>query len=76
MTKTYEGFPTRAQWNVSLWLNNDEPSYRLMQEAIRRTRNRDEAASFVLASLPASTPDGFRYSLTAIKRAMVGLGRG
>lgn len=32
----YNGYPNRATWNVSLWLNNDEPTYRAKEEIVKR----------------------------------------
>lgn len=32
----YNGYPNRATWNVSLWLNNEEPLYRELQRIVRR----------------------------------------
>ena len=29
---TYEGWSNYQTWNYSLWLNNEEPSYRMLQE--------------------------------------------
>lgn len=63
--KGYNGHPSWAAWNVSLWLNNDEGTYRAMRRCIRYTRNRDEAAAMMLA--------GARYTISNIKHAMVGL---
>lgn len=61
-------------WNVSLWLNNDEMTYKLMRHCIRATNNRDEAASMMVGYLPKATPDGAPYSKTSVKAAMRGLG--
>ena len=32
---TYEGWANRATWNVYLWLNNEEPSYRHLQAFLK-----------------------------------------
>ena len=80
----YNGHKNWNHWNVSLWINNDEPLYRFAKECIRRNRTRDEAARDMLKSLPDfygspvaargfSTPDGAPYSVSAIRAAMVGM---
>jgi chromosome condensin MukBEF complex kleisin-like MukF subunit len=73
----YNGHTNWSQWNVSLWLNNDEALYNGMRNAIRWTKNRTEAASKMLAWLKDSgqteTPDGAAYTVTSIKHAMVGM---
>ena len=70
---TYNGHKNYNCWNVSLWLNNDEPLYRLMMGCIKRGGNRKGAAERLLNLLPEKTPDGVPYSVTAIIHAMVGL---
>lgn len=75
--RRYNGHRNRNHWNVSLWLNNDEGLYRMMLDAIRSAPNREAAASQLHYELAFSgngcTPDGVRYSKSAIRAAMVGL---
>lgn len=72
----YNGHKNWVHWNVSLWLNNDEALYKTMRGFARRN-NRAKAAELMLQYLKDSgmyeTPDGARYSKTAIQSAMVGL---
>lgn len=71
----YNGHKNWAQWNVSQWINSDEGLYRLAKSYTRRNK-RDDAARLILADLNDSgithTPDGARYTKTAIKSAIVG----
>lgn len=72
----YNGHKNWTHWNVSLWLNNDEGLYREMQLYCRRY-DREKAAELMMDSLTecgiTETPDGAKYSKTAIRAAMVGM---
>ncbi|EOR9074051.1 hypothetical protein FOI42_RS02955 [Escherichia coli] len=76
-TKTFNGHKNKTQWNVSLWINNDESLYRLAKEFIDANTNRNDAARHMMLFLEQigqdKTPDGFKYSTTAIRAAMVGM---
>lgn len=69
----YNGHESKAAWNVSLWINNDEGLYDMARRFARRY-TRDEAAANMLAELNGlgitHTPDGHRYSKSTIKAAM------
>lgn len=73
----YNGHPSWAHWNVSLWIGNDEGLYATARECIRSTRNRKAAATLMLGTLRDSgitqTPDGANYTVTMIMHAMRGL---
>ena len=68
--KAYNGYPSWAQWNVSLWINNDEGLYRLAQHHRRQQSTLRKAAVAMLRDLPTKTPDGARYSITGLMGAM------
>lgn len=68
--KTFNGHPSRSAWNVSLWINNDEGLYNLARNCIRCTRTLDKAADLMMQSLPESTPDGYRFTRTSVRRAL------
>lgn len=74
---SYNGHASRAQWNVALWIANDEGLYRLALECIRSEKTRDDAARRMLVILhdagETKTPDGYAYTFTAIRNAMKGL---
>lgn len=76
MAGSYNGHKNWTHWNVSLWLNNDEGLYRMMQQAVRR-HTRGPAARLMLCGLHemglTKTPDGAVYSASSIRAAMVGL---
>lgn len=73
---SYNGHKNWTHWNVSLWLFNDEGLYRMMQSCVRHADTLDEAAADILRELSRDgmdkTPDGARYSFTAIRAALTG----
>ena len=75
---TYNGHKNWNHWNVSLWLNNEDPAvWREMVHFTQYAKNRTEAAKMMLAWLKefkgTHTPDGAPYSVTTIKAAMRGI---
>jgi hypothetical protein len=69
----FNGHKNWNQWNVSLWISNDEPLYREAVRLYRKFPTVDCAARHFKAQLPERTPDGGRYSIAAIRAALVGL---
>ena len=69
---TYQGHKNWTHWNVALWLSNDEPTYRMVCDTIAATKTLNIAARCIQAALEPRTPDGARYSVTAIRAAPVG----
>ena len=47
MTYNYNGYPNRATWNVSLWLNNEEYHYRALQAMAKEAENADALATAI-----------------------------
>ncbi|AKM29426.1 hypothetical protein AB870_03660 [Pandoraea faecigallinarum] len=76
-SKGYNGHKNWNHWNVSLWINNDEGLYRVAQELVRDSENKQVAAASLLAHLNDNgvhtTPDGAPYSVSSIRAAMVGM---
>lgn len=61
--QTYNGHKTKAHWNVSLWMLNDELLYQTMQHHAEAPaylqKTKVDALRDCLAFLPHETPDGF-----------------
>ena len=67
----YNGYRSKAAWNVSLWIANDEPLYRLAKECISTTKTLDKAAVKLYGFLEGQkTPDGVKYNITNIRNAL------
>lgn len=72
-TKGYNGYKNYSQWNQSLWLNNDEGLYRMMQEHVNACSG-GKTAQNILDELVDSgmthTPDGVKWSKAGIMADM------
>ena len=64
---TFNGWANYETWNASLWINNEEPMYRLAVEYVEQARRFGQRVSYD-ALIPAleynfgqMTPDGTRW---------------
>ena len=74
-SKPYNGFKSWNQWNVSLWIGNDECLYGLAKEMLgkyKSVRKASERFVYCMQDQP-KTPDGARYNLTSVMTALRGL---
>lgn len=69
-TTEYNGHKDWAHWNVALWLFNEEPSYRMVIDEIKRSKTIEDAAETILHRVPKSTPDGAEYTYDNILAAI------
>ena len=69
----FNGYPSWNQWNVSLWINNDEGLYNYACDLARR-HGVDKAARIMALDMAGEkTPEGGRYNVTAIRNALRGI---
>ena len=70
MMKTFNGHRSWNAWNVSLWINNDENTYKFCQEVID-DKGFDAGVIYLAEALRGQkTPDGAIYNKTSIKEAL------
>jgi hypothetical protein len=66
----YNGHRSWNAYNVSLWINNDEPLYSRAWELAQKYGH-IKAARFLNHELKGQrTPDGAKYNFTCIKEAL------
>ena len=77
---TYNGHVSWNAWNVSLWISNDEPTYRFAIDCLERPSKKGEKPSLTLATTRfmewyggAKTPDGAVFNRKCVMLALEGL---
>ena len=69
----YNGHRSWNAWNVSLWINNEESTYRWAVDMVKR-HGRSRAANIMYGELIGQkTPDGAKYNRTCIYEALEGI---
>lgn len=71
----YQGHKNWNHWNVSLWINKDEPLYHSAKYFKRVLRDNRKAAEALLECLHndfkiTHTPDGAKYNITTLMAVM------
>lgn len=70
----FNGHASWNQWNVSLWINNDEGLYRFAQSLVKQYGLGVGAVKLAQALEGERTPDGGRFNVTAVRNALRGMG--
>lgn len=71
---TYNGHRNWDYWNVSLWIANEEPLYRLALDCMKRSRTLTGAANLFISRLgKIATPDGAEYTMPRVRSALAQL---
>lgn len=76
--KPYNGHRSYNAWNVSLWIGNDEGTYRFAMDCLRgpfpKPRTLESATTeFMSVFKGERTPDGVLYTRTNVRLALAGL---
>ncbi len=68
MTKEYNGWANKATWNISLWINNDEPIYRSAVEFMANYQGKRPYMDFIkhYGLTQARTPDNFKFMSSSL----------
>jgi hypothetical protein len=67
---SYNGHKNWNQWNVSLWINNDESLYRFALSLVKQFGIGIAAVKLANAMRGEKTPDGAIYNVTSVRNAI------
>ena len=70
--REFQGHRSWNAWNVSLWINNEEPLYRHAADLVQRYGRKRAARIMAQQMAGEKTPDGARYNYTCIFEALEG----
>ena len=70
---TYNGYKNWNEWNIVLWINNDEYIYKQAVDLVQKYGIKKTADIFWKHYKGEKTPDGARYTLSAIRAALQGM---
>lgn len=67
----YNGHKNWNYWNVALWIGNDQNLYNCAKQCLANNANRRAAArEFIGVIGTDKTPDGAKYTLSAVYAAL------
>jgi hypothetical protein len=74
---SYNGHRSWDHWNVSLWINNDEPLYRLALSCLKYSESLETAVESMFKALKDAglerTLDGAEYTRDRIRAAIINM---
>ena len=72
--KTYNGHRSWNAWNISLWISNDEQTYRFALECLARAKsNLTKATRYFMEHFRGErTPDGGVYNALSVRLCLEG----
>ena len=81
MATEYQGHHCWNCWAVHLWVNNNEDLYLLAVHYLRWKQSKSwrtfyQAARLFRTKLPATTPDGAKYTIVALRTVLEDLDKG
>lgn len=66
----YNGYKSWNQWNVALWINNDEALYQRALDLVQRQGRKKAARIMSIEMAGQRTPDGGRFNQISIFNAL------
>lgn len=74
---SYNGYKNWNQWNVCLWIHNDEQLYTWATRCVKLGGTKPRAVDIFLKILEnnsmTETPDGAKYTRTNVRHAFIGM---
>lgn len=71
MAKSFNGFRSWNEWNVSLWINNDSFLYTFAKDLVDKSGI--DIAVNIFCNMFYQTPDGAKYNKRSVRTALENL---